>query len=91
MTHPETATFEEIRKILEREIAASEDVAKIVIKPNKKEDVLTFLNGTLGFRRAHPEYPSSPGSGDVGRITRLIGGLIDENSSGVNKISFYFK
>lgn len=60
MTHPETAIFEEIRKILEREIAAGEDVAKIVIKPNKEEDVLTFLNGTLGFRRAHPEYPSSP-------------------------------
>ncbi len=60
MTHPETATFEEIRKILEREIAADRDVAKIVVKSNKEEDVLTFLNGTLGFRRAHPEYPSSP-------------------------------
>lgn len=71
-----TPSSEEIQKILEREIAAGGDVAKIVVKPNSEEDVLTFLNGTLGFRRAHPEYPIiASGSGDVGRITRLIGGL----------------
>lgn len=66
----------EIKAIMEREIAAGGDVAKIVVKPNKEEDVLTFLNGTLSFRRANPTYPIiASGSGDVGRITRLIGGL----------------
>ena len=71
-----TPSSEEIVKIMEREINAGGDVAKIVVKPNKEEDVLTFLNGTLAFRRAHPEYPIiASGSGDTGRITRLIGGL----------------
>lgn len=37
-----------------REIEASGDVAKIVVKPHSEENVLTFLNGTLAFRRAHP-------------------------------------
>lgn len=71
-----TPSSEEIKAIMEREIAAGGDVAKIVVKPNKEEDVLTFLNGTLSFRRANPNYPIiASGSGDVGRITRLIGGL----------------
>lgn len=71
-----TPTKEEIVKIMEREIAAGGDVAKIVVKPNSEEDVLTFLNGTLAFRRANPSYPIiASGSGDTGRITRLIGGL----------------
>lgn len=76
--HDMTATpsVQDIVKIMEREIAAGGDVAKIVVKPNKEEDVLTFLNGTLAFRRAHPDYPIiASGSGDTGRITRLIGGL----------------
>lgn len=71
-----TPSSDEIKSIMEREIAAGGDVAKIVVKPNKEEDVLTFLNGTLSFRRANPNYPIiASGSGDVGRITRLIGGL----------------
>ncbi len=71
-----TPSADEIKAIMEKEIAAGGDVAKIVVKPNSEEDVLTFLNGTLSFRRAHPEYPIiASGSGDVGRITRLIGGL----------------
>lgn len=66
----------EIVKLMEREIEAGGDVAKIVVKPNSEEDVLTFLNGTLAFRRAHPSYPIiASGSGDTGRITRLVGGL----------------
>ena len=71
-----TPKAEEIKAIMEREIAAGGDVAKIVVKPNCEEDVLTFLNDTLSFRRANPSYPIiASGSGDVGRITRLIGGL----------------
>lgn len=71
-----TPSSADIVNIMEREIAAGADVAKIVVKPNKEEDVLTFLNGTLAFRRAHPQYPIiASGSGSVGRITRLIGGL----------------
>ena len=71
-----TPSSDEIKSIMEREIAAGGDVAKIVVKPNKEEDVLSFLNGTLSFRRANPNYPIiASGSGDVGRITRLIGGL----------------
>lgn len=71
-----TPSSDEIKAIMEREIAAGGDVAKIVVKPNKEEDVLTFLNGTLSFRRDNPDYPIiASGSGDVGRITRLIGGL----------------
>lgn len=71
-----TPSPEEIRKIMESEIAAGGDVAKIVVKPNSEEDVLAFLNGTLAFRRANPDYPIiASGSGDIGRITRLIGGL----------------
>lgn len=71
-----TPTQADIVKIMEREIEAGGDVAKIVVKPNSEEDVLTFLNGTLAFRRAHPSYPIiASGSGDTGRVTRLIGGL----------------
>lgn len=71
-----TPSSDEIKAIMEREIEAGGDVAKIVVKPNKEEDVLTFLNGTLSFRRANPSFPIiASGSGDVGRITRLIGGL----------------
>lgn len=71
-----TPSKEEIVKLMEREIEAGGDVAKIVVKPNSEEDVLTFLSGTLAFRRAHPTYPIiASGSGDTGRITRLIGGL----------------
>lgn len=71
-----TPSAEEIAGIMQKEIAFGGDVAKIVVKPNKEEDVLTFLNGILSFRRANPEYPIiASGSGDIGRITRLIGGL----------------
>lgn len=71
-----TPSSEEIAGILQKEIAFGGDVAKIVVKPNKEEDVLTFLNGILSFRRANPEYPViASGSGEIGRITRLIGGL----------------
>lgn len=71
-----TPSKEEIVKLMESEIAAGGDVAKIVVKPNSEEDVLTFLGGTLAFRRAHPEFPIiASGSGDTGRVTRLIGGL----------------
>lgn len=71
-----TPSKEEIVKLMESEIAAGGDVAKIVVKPNSEEDVLTFLGGTLAFRRAYPEFPIiASGSGDTGRVTRLIGGL----------------
>lgn len=71
-----TPTKEQIVEIMEREIEAGGDVAKIVVKPNSEEDVLTFLSGTLAFRRAHPSFPIiASGSGDTGRITRLVGGL----------------
>lgn len=71
-----TPSAEEITGIMQKEIAFGGDIAKIVVKPNKEEDVLTFLNGILSFRRANPEYPIiASGSGDIGRITRLIGGL----------------
>lgn len=71
-----TPAKEDIVKLMEREIEAGGDVAKIVVKPNSEEDVLTFLGATLAFRRAHPEYPIiASGSGATGRITRVIGGL----------------
>lgn len=71
-----TPSAEEIAGIMKKEIDFGGDVAKIVVKPNKEEDVLTFLNGILSFRRANPEYPIiASGSGDTGRITRLVGGL----------------
>lgn len=71
-----TPSANEIKRILEQEISAGGDIAKIVVKPNSEEDVLTFLNGTLSFRREHPQYPIiASGSGNIGRITRLIGGL----------------
>jgi 3-dehydroquinate dehydratase-1 len=71
-----TPAKEKIVATMEREVAAGADVVKIVVKPNSEEDVLTFLGSMLAFRRAHPDYPIiASGSGDVGRITRLIGGL----------------
>lgn len=71
-----TPSKDEILKLMEREIQAGGDVAKIVVKPNSEEDVLTFLSGTLAFRRAHPDFPIiASGSGATGRITRVIGGL----------------
>lgn len=71
-----TPSADEIAGIMQKEIAFGGDVAKIVVKPNKEEDVLTFLSGILSFRRANPEFPIiASGSGDTGRITRLIGGL----------------
>lgn len=71
-----TPSSEEIAGILQKEITFGGDVAIIVVKPNKEEDVLTFLNGILTFRRAHPEYSViASGSGEIGRITRLVGGL----------------
>jgi 3-dehydroquinate dehydratase-1 len=71
-----TPAKEKIVAMMERQVAAGADVVKIVVKPNSEEDVLTFLGSTLAFRRSHPQYPIiASGSGDVGRITRLIGGL----------------
>ena len=71
-----TPTADEIVKIMEREIAAGADIAKIVVKPNSEEDVLTFLKGILTFRRTYSKYPViASASGDIGRISRLIGGL----------------
>lgn len=71
-----TPSKDEIVKLMEREVQAGGDVAKIVVKPNCEEDVLTFLGGTLAFRRAHPDFPIiASGSGDKGRVTRIIGGL----------------
>lgn len=71
-----TPTPDAICDIMEQEIAAGGDVAKIVVKPNTEEDVLAFLSGVLAFRRQNPEYPIiASASGDIGRITRLVGGL----------------
>ena len=39
-----------------REIEASGDVAKIVVKPHSEENVLTFLNGTLAAPIPYPIY-----------------------------------
>lgn len=67
---------EEIVQTMEKEVEAGADVAKIVVLPQSEEDVLTFLGGILAFRRAHPEYPIiASGSGPIGAVTRLIGGL----------------
>jgi 3-dehydroquinate dehydratase-1 len=71
-----TPAKEEIIRIMEKEVDAGGDVAKIVVKPLNENDVLTFLGGTLGFRNAHPQYPIiASASGSIGRITRLAGGL----------------
>ena len=71
-----TPSSEEIANILQKEIDAGGDVAKIVVKPNSQADVLRFLNGTLEFRTKNPAYPViASASGQEGRITRLAGGL----------------
>ena len=59
-----------------REIEASGDVAKIVVKPHSEENVLDVPERHAGVPpRPSPTRFIAPTSYDTGPVTRLIGGL----------------
>jgi 3-dehydroquinate dehydratase-1 len=72
----QTPSKDEMFSIMEREIKAGADVAKLAAMPKSEEDVLTVLAATLAVRRKYPNTPIiSMSMGPLGAVTRIVGGL----------------
>ena len=72
----QTPSQEEMFSIMERELQAGADVAKLAAMPQKEEDVLAVLAATLAVRRKYPDQPViSMSMGPLGAVTRIVGGL----------------
>lgn len=72
----QTPSKSEIVSIMEAEITAGADVAKLAAMPEKEEDVLALLEATLAVRRSHPDIPMITMSmGPVGAVSRIVGGM----------------
>lgn len=72
----QTPPQDELFSIMEQEIKAGTDVAKLAAMPRSEEDVLAVLAATLAVRRKYPDTPIiSMSMGPLGAVTRIVGGL----------------
>jgi 3-dehydroquinate dehydratase-1 len=71
-----TPSQEDIVNTLTRAEELGADIAKTAVMPRSVKDVLTLFKATLQARTEHLHIPmATMAMGDLGRITRLAGGL----------------